>query len=46
MPRLAGEPRLAVRAGLGIALRYRQAELPCFEWKMVCAGTYVRGSSR
>ncbi len=30
--------------GLGIALRYRQAELPCFtQWKMVCAGTYVTG---
>lgn len=30
--------------GLGISLRYRQAELPCFtQWKMVCAGTYVTG---
>jgi len=30
--------------GLGVALRYRQAELPCFtQWKMVCAGTYVTG---
>ncbi len=30
--------------GLGISLRYRKAELPCFtQWKMVCAGTYVTG---
>jgi len=30
--------------GLGIYLKYRQAELPCFtQWKMVCAGTYVTG---
>ncbi|MHB0857948.1 MAG: aldose 1-epimerase family protein [Anaerolineae bacterium] len=30
--------------GLGIYLKYRQAELPRFtEWKMVCAGTYVTG---
>jgi hypothetical protein len=30
--------------GLGVYLRYRQAELPRFiQWKMVCAGTYVTG---
>ena len=30
--------------GLGIYLRYRQAELPRFvQWKNVCAGTYVTG---
>jgi len=30
--------------GLGIYLRYRKAELPCFtQWKMTCAGTYVTG---
>ncbi len=30
--------------GLGMYLRYRQAELPIFtQWKMVCAGTYVAG---
>ena len=30
--------------GLGIYLRYRQAELPSFiQWKMVGAGTYVTG---
>ena len=30
--------------GLGISLRYRQAELPRFtQWKMVGAGTYVTG---
>jgi hypothetical protein len=30
--------------GLGIYLKYRQAELPIFtQWKMVAAGTYVTG---
>lgn len=30
--------------GLGVYLRYRQAELPrLIQWKMVCAGTYVTG---
>jgi hypothetical protein len=30
--------------GLGIYVRYRQAELPLFtQWKEVCAGTYVTG---
>jgi len=30
--------------GLGVYVRYRQAELPRFtQWKMVCAGTYVTG---
>ncbi len=30
--------------GLGVYLKYRQAELPLFtQWKMVCAGTYVTG---
>jgi len=30
--------------GLGIYLKYRQAQLPIFtQWKMVCAGTYVTG---
>jgi hypothetical protein len=30
--------------GLGIYLKYRQAELPRFvQWKNVCAGTYVTG---
>ena len=30
--------------GLGISLRYRQAELPQFtQWKNVCAGEYVTG---
>ncbi|MEA3406637.1 MAG: aldose 1-epimerase family protein [Chloroflexota bacterium] len=30
--------------GLGVYLKYRQAELPRFtQWKMVCAGTYVTG---
>jgi hypothetical protein len=30
--------------GLGVALKYRQAELPRFiQWKMVGAGTYVTG---
>lgn len=31
-------------AGLGVYVKYRQAELPRFtQWKMVCAGTYVTG---
>ncbi len=30
--------------GLGVYLKYRQAELPIFtQWKMVCAGTYITG---
>lgn len=30
--------------GLGVYLKWRQAELPFFtQWKMVCAGTYVTG---